>query len=186
MEVPVERDLFAWLGLGVTISTGFVLAFFAILAYAVQRARYLRDIEPDLRVTYVNVSSMPFGVVCVIENHSEVNRAENVAIAIDINLLKLRVRGRGSASRVLSKDNISIALDFDGSVSDLRPALDSSDLFEREGALRLVMKYSTPSELLLFILNPWGLTRKRYRRKYSGDVPEFGQLTWRPGNLRIF
>ena len=98
--MPVEeRDLFAWLGLGFTISTGLVLAFFAILAYAVQRARYLRDIEPDLRVLNVEVTSVPFYVNCVIENNSEINRAENIVITVDINLPKLRIQRCGHASR---------------------------------------------------------------------------------------
>jgi len=47
----VDRDVIDWLVAAFTISTGIVLALAAAFAFLLQRARFLRDIEPDLRIT---------------------------------------------------------------------------------------------------------------------------------------
>ena len=49
IAVAPPRDLLALLTSIFTISTGLILAMGAVYAYFLQRARYLRDIEPDLR-----------------------------------------------------------------------------------------------------------------------------------------
>ena len=161
---------------------------FATLAYAVQRGRYPKDVEPDLRVSNVEVVSEPLRVDCTIENNSETNRAENIVITVDINLPSVHMRGRGHVSRMLSKDRTHIVLDFDDSHPMLRSALDSLEPGSFEGALRVMVKYSTPRELLLFLLNPVGLALKTYDRSYKCDLQWYDEtrILWGGQNLRIF
>ena len=52
----MERVFLDWLAVLSTVATGFVLAFAALFAYAIQRARYLKDIEPDLRFGTFDIS----------------------------------------------------------------------------------------------------------------------------------
>ncbi len=48
----MERDLLDILVAVFTITTGVVLGMAALLAYLVQRARYLRESAPDLEVSW--------------------------------------------------------------------------------------------------------------------------------------
>ena len=54
-----ERDVVDWILAVSGISTSFILAIAAGLAFVVQRARYRREIEPDVRFTGCWINSPP-------------------------------------------------------------------------------------------------------------------------------
>ena len=98
MPAP-DRDLLDWLTVAFTISTGVVIALAALFAYGLQRARYLRDIAPDLRfgTTFRIVPIITpagFQLSFSIWNVSDRNVAEN---------LKVTARVRGPAESFESK-----------------------------------------------------------------------------------
>ena len=55
----MELESLDWLVAIFTISSGLVLALAAVLAYLVHRARYLRETDPDLQVTWTGKVTFP-------------------------------------------------------------------------------------------------------------------------------
>ena len=81
MPAP-DRDLLDWLVAGFTISSGLVLAVAAVVAFAIQRARYMREVAPDLRfadltVDQIDTTTNLFAFALSMENRSE-NAAYNL------------------------------------------------------------------------------------------------------------
>ena len=170
--LPPERDLLAWLVAIFTISTGLVIALAALFAYAVQRARYLRDIAPELRLERppsfpaLVTESPNWNVRCDLVNSSADNDAEDVNVSYRLQYaLGQSFASQINLGRVLAGTHINFGLPF--SSESLLTAVNRSDDSKPPGVLEIKVTYFTPREFVLFLLHPLGLGRKRYVRSFQ-------------------
>ena len=190
-----ERDLLDWLTLGATISTGLVLALAALLAYAVQRARYLREIQPDLRLTgqpstsELDPTHPRFLVRISVENSSPLNTAESIAIsgALTFEPMPAPITSQTEISRLLPGHEQNVTLVFERNLEINFDGMLGEDL---DAELILQVQFSPPREFVLFLLHPWSFGRKTYTRAIIvnwlwhgwADADRFG---WNSGDFDV-
>lgn len=93
---PVSRDWLDILVATFTVSTGVVIALAALLALVVQRGRYLKEIEPDLRLAelpafrYLGPEGTTFAISWQIDNTSA-NPAKGLAVSWDFEIAEVAV-----------------------------------------------------------------------------------------------
>lgn len=171
MPAP-NRDLLDWLTVAFTISTGIVIAVAAVVAYALQRARYLRDIAPDIRFgrtfTIFPIIQPPgFQLSLAISNRSDRNVAEKVKMTAVVNQ-----PGGPPDTSIVFADEIApgaeewVTFHFEGTTV---PELDSTSTARNSTprALKLIIDYRSPWEFVLIAVNLFS-GRARYRREASG------------------
>ncbi len=176
------------------VTTG-ILALAASLAYLVQRARYLREIEPDLKLKWPNrirVIEMSttlkefwaFYIDIEVENVSR-NHAEDLRYEVDLQIFPQRGKARFLREKihdavrihptdVLAGRKIIIPVYSGSNVArDLQEQLDSWDGSMNVGGTgfmtTVIISYSSKRELLLWFLIPWKLGRVKYTREISGS-----------------
>ncbi len=190
MPAP-DRDLLDWLTVAFTISTGFVIAAAALVAYALQRARYLRDIAPDIRFgrtfrIYPIIQPTGFQISFAISNRSDRNVAEKVKITAMVS----QPGGPPDSSIVVAAEIAPgteewVAFHFGGStvptISTTSPGRVSTPR-----ALKLTVDYRSPWEFLLFLVNFFS-GRARYHREASGawDWVANPDETYKPVENRV-
>ncbi|MDA0263499.1 MAG: hypothetical protein O3A93_05075 [Chloroflexi bacterium] len=166
MPTP-DRDWLDWLVALFTVSSGLVLAFAAVFAYAVQRARYLRDIAPDLRLAEIPnfpalISDVPNWIVRYeLQNVSADANAEDVYVRFN---LRYGVGHSADLEFGLGRLFAGSPLNFSTHFSSRNVMLAIHEVPHPmpSGALTINVSYSTPRELVLFLLHPLGMGRKRY------------------------
>jgi len=177
----------------VAIVTATIIGLAAFLAFLIQRARYLREIEPDLEVEWLGnlrISQMsktldkPWSLYIDVqlENKSR-NHAHDLRCKVELTVFPVRGRSQAIPSKFyqfprLHEDELmaertmvipvyigwNYALDLTKTVQ----SLPNHVIVENAGFHALVIiEYSTRRELILFLLVPWSFGRLKYRRKTS-------------------
>ena len=166
------RDLFDWLDLAFTVSTGVVIALAALLAYAVQRARYPKDIAPDVRFDMPPIVSSTtlagtFDLQCDLVLYGEGGGADKVTITGRVRFGNMTrwADTSGSTGEVATGQSVRIDLSF-GS-QQMTEAFQTVEGDDHDVEAIINLKAYTPMELVLLLIHPWGLARKMYNRKYS-------------------
>ena len=169
IAVAPPRDLLALLTSIFTISTGLILAMGAVYAYFLQRARYLRDIEPDLRFMnefrvreqYGDSISIDFEVTNESSNTGEMVRVSAVVDEIDDD---------GSFTTLEPR----LPIFADKHSRRLLPRRSMTDHFvflssKKSGAYRAKfdLTYVSPREWIVFLVKPWPPFRMKYWRTAS-------------------
>lgn len=181
------RDWFDFLVGSFTIMTGVILALSGtlamVLAYAVQRARYLGDTEPDLRFGYggqmrfASSRSGPWEFVMVFEirNRSQ-HLATNVTLVPIVALMNIGTRSEQSISVIETNTPRAVLADATHTVtirSGLSPTLSPG---EYETSVRLSLQYSSPRHLVMWAFLPLQAGRRRLERvgtaKWTWSLPE--------------
>lgn len=163
MPVP-ERDLFAWLDLAFTISTGIIIALAAVLAYAVQRARFLKDIAPDVRLVRIqasppNTRDGSFDISCYVDNGERAGTAAEIAVTGLGHIGHLQgVRGSTTSAEVSPGDDRTITVSFEHPLME-SVFFDVPDVKIVEAEIVIELKAFTHREFVLYMINPLGLGR---------------------------
>ena len=178
--------------LGITASI--VVALGAILAFVVQRARYLREIEQDLEVTWnhevfliteedtLETLKQEWGIATEvhIENRSNRNHAENLQLKVDLGIYPSRSSSPTIVATYPHPYHIRPSVLLVGRCVDLPivfNAFSAPDLHETlrssgEGLrvedagfwARITVEYCTKFEVLLLVISPWKRGRENYAR----------------------
>ena len=177
-----------------TILTGTVLALAALFAYFIQRARYLRETEPDLELTWPNsvrVGQMShtlkefwsLHIDVEAENKSK-NHAEDLRWEVEVTIFPERGRSYG----LVTKYSDILRLHPPKLLAGRRCVIPvyigwnyAQDLYDqlqsRPGSLEVVdagfhatvtVNYFTKREFLMFVLCPWNRGREKYKRSIEG------------------
>jgi hypothetical protein len=172
-----------------TTITGIILTIAAILAYLLQRARYLREIEPDLEITWLNRIDeievettldqrwsmyIPLQVVNKSENH-----AQDIMSYVDLKLFPDRRKPQyihpkyfpwphgsqllaGRSKEILVYVGSNFAPDL---YDELRKESELINIEQVGFFTTISIEYYSSREFLLFLmLPPWNLGRKKYKR----------------------
>lgn len=162
------------------IVSGIVLALAAALAYFIQRARYLREIRPDLRLTIAENATLKrdphgdyfFTVTFRVSNRSEAtaDRVQIEAIPVEFGTA-LRHGGR----RLLPGEHTSLS--FWSSMRATEPYVD----------LAFTVAYTSLRDAMNFIVSPLTLGRPRFKRMVSALFVVAGQVPTdkQTGELRL-
>ena len=172
--------------LDITVSV--VVALGVILAFVVQRARYLREIEPDLEVTWNNevfliteedtleTLKQEWGIATEvhIENRSNRNHADNLELKVDLGIYPRRSSSPAIVATYPHPYHIRPSALLAGRSADhpiffnafSEPGLQETMRSYAEGFrvedagfwARITVEYCTKFEGLLFVLSPWKLS----------------------------
>jgi len=174
---------------------GVVLAIAAIFAFLLQRARYLREIEPDLELTWakrIRVEKMvsfltefwAYYIDVNVENKSK-NHAQDMLFSVELWVFPERGKPTilqdkfpliprlfnpelmaGRASVI----PIYVGLNYTRGLYDQLEAWCEPISFDVSGFHTIInLEYYSNRELLLFFLIPWGFGRKKFKRRISLD-----------------
>ena len=187
IRVAQSRDAFAVIVGIFTISTGLVLAAAASTAFIIQRARYFREIEPDLRVVNPGVDIRSRGSdsssqVPPMQIHYSLKNVSSNRAFIETTYLQLDVYGMPDGR---FETDVDILTDLDQglvlpdatvgkgvmlledesrlsvSFRDAAPSIDPTQVLF---FARITIHYSSDSELLLRVLNFGRRSRNSYLR----------------------
>lgn len=200
-----------------TITTGIVLASAALFAYLIQRARYLREFEPDLELTWpevIQIIEMPhslkeFWAVSIDLGVHNISNNPATGLRWQCELEIFPERGRASyiettfsnylpisPSEILPGREIVVPVYIGWNLAKgLYEKLHSwEEPIETEKAgfrVSITIEYYSRPEILMFIIWPFGLGRKKYQRDIEGwwgfthgvptrsGKPRFVSLPWR-------
>ena len=197
IQVAQSRDALDLVVAIFTITTGVVLALAAFMAFVIQRARYFREIQPDLRVVGYKViprlaaqDAGPASPVLQIEYEIQ-NVSSNPAV-VESSYLRLdAIETQGMWSKtnvdsemdldqrvVLPKDTVtktvSLSIGLGDETGTSTAATTTVDMTQMRFFLRIAIYYSTQAEFLLRVLNFGSRARNRYVRnaEFSWRVRE--------------
>jgi len=179
----------------ISITTTAILAVAAIFAFLIQRARYLREIEPDLelkwpeniRVSQMNQSLKEFWAIYIdveVKNISK-NHAENLVYEVDLVIFPRRGKAscienqfvdrlRTSPPTLLAGRTVTVPVYIGwnlipGLYEQLHSKNDSLDVRNAGFQTTVTISYSSRREAILWLLVPWKLGRVRYKRTVTGS-----------------
>jgi len=193
-----------------TTITGIIVAHAAILAYLLQRARYLREIEPDVELTWTNrfegiqfKQSLDnfwcFYIPVKVENKSK-NHAKDLTFNVELLVFPRRERpnfvkpkyyplnfNRNLYARRTEEELVYIGLNFvPDLVDELQPWSSSLDIENAGFDVTIKLEYFSNRELLLFLVQPpWHFGIERYKRElrlrfYFDKISKKGKISYLP------